>query len=216
MRRPAFALLSVCLLAACAGSRAGGRPTAPPGRPGVTYTELPVEGGEPAEGAAEEAAAAEPAAEEPAEEPAAEEPRASGTTGQPACRLDATRPPAAQHLAVFRRWLRDQSVGRGATIEEVLPVCGDRGGSMVVRVTASGPAGGLHSLARALESYYPGSSWYVQRHERLEGDDYPLRVVVEIRIPVGAAPRPRCVWDPAVSCPEQPRRGESPAAEHDE
>ena len=196
MSRRVCAAVLACLLPACVRTTGGGGDTTPCDEASAVYTELPVEEETPAAASAEEApTAAEPAAEEPGG------PGAGGGVGPAMCRLDPADPAAARQLAVFRRWLRDQAVGRATTIEDVQPVCGDRDGMLVSLVTASGPSGGLQSLAHALDAYYPGASWLVQRHERLEGDDVPLRIAAEVRIPVGAVPRPRCTWDPATPCP---------------
>lgn len=132
------------------------------------------------------------------EAPSAE---ADAAPSGPRCALAPDDPSAAPQIARFQRWLQDQTVGRRLTIESVDPVCGDLEGALVVDVGLSGPAGGLDSLSRALPLYYPGSAWVVGDYERLDGDDNPLRVTVQVRVPVGAEPRPRCTWDPATPCP---------------
>lgn len=144
----------------------------------------------------------------PAEEASASASAEEATTAEtdagstePRCAVEVDDPAVAPQVARFRRWLQDQTVGRRLTIEGVEPVCGDLEGALVVDVDLSGPAGGLDSLARALPLYYPGSAWVVGDYERLDGDDNPLRIAVEVRVPVGAEPRPRCTWDPATPCP---------------
>jgi hypothetical protein len=116
------------------------------------------------------------------------------------CSLPPTAPGPWQQSAVFRRWLRDQSVGRHITVEGFEPRCGDRGGFLVVRLVLRGASGELLSLGRALEAYYPGSSWRALGHDRLSGPGVVLRLRTEVEIPAGATPRPRCTWDPALDC----------------
>jgi hypothetical protein len=170
--------LSVVALAGC-GSSQSDRPS-----DGHIFSEsLPIP--------AQEAASA--------EEAATTEPDAGSV--DPRCAVDADDPAVAPQIGRFQRWLQDQTVGRRLTIEGVDPVCGDLEGALVVDVGLSGPAGGLDSLARALPLYYPGSVWAVGSYERLDGDDNPLRISIEVRVPVGAEPRPRCTWDPATPCP---------------
>lgn len=147
-----------------------------------------------------------PSAEEEAaaveeEAPAAEEPAAE----VPPCELEVDAPEVAAALAVFRRWLRDQAVGRRLMVESVDPRCGSQGGFLVLDVVLSGPAGGLQSLGRALTLYYPGSSWTARDYDRLEGQGVPLRLLVEVRLPDGARPRPRCAWDPEAPCEAAPQ-----------
>ncbi len=181
--------LLASVLGACAVSTGPSHETTPEDR--TIFTELPNE---------------EPTAEDPAaEEPAAEEEPAAGpivepTIVEPPCELEPEELESSRQLSVFRRWLQDQSVGRGLTPEELELVCGDQGGFMVLHLTVCGPAGGLQSMSRALEAYYPGSSWVASSHERLEGENYPLRIRVVVRIPTGESPRPRCDWDSELEC----------------
>jgi len=148
---------------------------------------------------------------ETAEEPASEamtEPAEGGSRSpdggaeavEPSCTVEVTEDSAVEQIARFRRWLRDQSVGRRLSVEAFDPTCGDRGGFIVIELEITGPAGGLQSLSRALGAYYPGSSWEAIQHQRLESEDIPRRRRVEVRVPVGARPRPRCEWDPALEC----------------
>jgi hypothetical protein len=176
--------VALVALAACGGAQ-GDRPeTAADGH--LVSEALPIP-----EGDAGEATSTEPSAstEEATEEPG------------PQCELEVDDPSAARQLAGFQRWLMDQTVGRRLTIEGLVPMCGDLEGSLVVDVDLSGPAGGLDSLSRALPLYYPGSTWTVGEYERLGGRDVQLRVTVEVRVPTGSEPRPRCAWDPATPCP---------------
>lgn len=129
---------------------------------------------------------------------------ASDTEGGPpllSCELEVDHPAVERQLSTFVRWLRDQSVGRQVSTDDLSPLCGDQDGYLVLEIYLSGPAGGLDSLGRALPLYYPGSTWNVTDYERLEGDGVPLRVTVEVRVPTGAVPRPRCAWDATVPCP---------------
>lgn len=163
----------------------------------------------------EEAAAEEEGLEAPmAVEPMAEEPGSHDggpDAAEPACTLEPGDPAVREQLRRFHRWLRDQSVGRRLTVIAVDALCGDRGGYLTLELSLEGPAGGLQSLSRALTNYYPGSSWEALEYERLPGEDVPLRLDVEVRLPVGASPRPRCEWDPALDC--EPAAAEPAAAE---
>ncbi len=190
--------LALSLLGACAASTQQSEGTAP--ETGATYTALPP--GEHPEGetAAEEETAAEPETE--GESEAAAEPEAGTEPGaaEPVCTLAPDAPEAARWIAVFGRWMRDQSVGRHVTVESIVPICGDLEGRTVLELVLSGSAGELQSLGNALESYYPGSSWNSRGHTRLEGEGYQMRIIVEVSIPAGAEPRPRCTWDPDLPC----------------
>jgi hypothetical protein len=136
-------------------------------------------------------------------EPATEEPDSGIEVPEPLCELPPDTPEAAFQIRVFRRWLQDQSVGRQVVIEQIEPTCGDREGSVVIELVATGPAGGLQSLGYALEVYYPDSSWTARSHQRLHGERYPLRIHVEVLLPIGTQPLPRCTWDPETPCPQQ-------------
>ena len=188
----ALAVASFCALVACPRNS---RPSEEPTDEELVSEPLPLP-------AAEELAAEELAAEEPAaEELAAEEPADAGAAESgPDCRLSSSDAETRGQLRAFRRWLQDQSVGRRLVVEELEPICGDREGFLVMRLCLSGPAGGLQSLSRALSLYYPGSSWTALEYERLEGAEVPLRLEVEVNLPSGATPQPRCTWDPDTSC----------------
>jgi hypothetical protein len=141
-----------------------------------------------------------PAVEEASEEaPVAEEPLEPGPDAAP-CDLPPDAPPAREQATVLRRWLRDQAVGRRLTVEAIEPSCGDRAGFFVARLVVAGPAGGLQSLGRALTMYWPGATWRALDHERLGGDEVNLRLTVDVLVPAGGSPHPRCEWDPATPC----------------
>jgi hypothetical protein len=114
-----------------------------------------------------------------------------------------------QDVASFNRWLRDQSVGRHVVVEELGPLCHAQDAT-VVNLTLTGPAGGLQSMGRALQAYYPRSQWKIRHYERLQGHRLPLRVCVEVLLHRGDRPRPRCEWDPDVSCPPPVSPGSVP------
>lgn len=162
------------LLCSCAVSTGPSHETTPEDR--IIFTEQPVEG-----------------------EPAADPTRETAVDA-PTCDVAPEEPDPSRQIEVFRRWFQDQSVGRDVATEELEPTCGDRGGFLVFQLTVTGPAGGLQSMSNALEAYYPGSSWSASSHERLEGEDYPLRIRAEILVPVGESPRPRCEWDEELEC----------------
>jgi len=180
------ALVTTLFLAACGGAQSGG--------PEEATTEQEIVS-EPLPISSEEPAASEETTTEGAEEAGTEEPP------PPPCTLDATSPEAVRQLSRFSRWLRDQSVGRRVAVDDLSAICGDQEGYLVLDVHLRGPAGGLDSLGRALPLYYPSSTWTVIEYERLPGDGIPLRVTVDVRLPTGAEPRPRCTWDLAIPCP---------------
>lgn len=170
----------------CGGAQGTDDATTPTSEESVTSEPLPI----PAED--DVAAGSDDASEEDDSD--------AGDTPEP-CDLSIEDRDASRQIALFTRWLRDQTVGRHVTIDRLSPECGDRGGFLVLDIHLSGPAGGLDSLGRALTLYYPGSAWTVLAYERLDGDGIPLRITVDVRIPCGAVPRHRCQWDGSVPCP---------------
>jgi len=187
--RAALLLISGLILVGCVGSRQSLDPTLAP----ATH-EAVVEVSDPAEEAVVEEAA--PMAEEPAE--VAPLPVAPDVE---ACSLAVDCPSALSQQSVFERWLRDQSVGRHINVEALEPLCGERDGFWIAQGTLSGTGHELDSLSRALSLYFPGSRFDVRDHDRLDGTELRLRVYVDVAIPVGETPRPRCIWDSAVECP---------------
>jgi hypothetical protein len=139
-----------------------------------------------------------------AEEAEVPRPVKSAESADASCRAPADAASVARDIAIFRRWLLDQSVGRHVTIVRFAPSCGDEQGLFAVALTLRGTADELLSLGRAFDAYYPGASWRALGHERLGESPLALQIDIEIGVPSGATPRPRCVFDPATPCPAEP------------
>lgn len=190
-RRAALAALAAALASGCGGRQGPGAE-----EPSATETSAAEETA-PAEETTEEATTEETTAVAPFltdAGPVATEPDAGP------CRVPPEALAGTPQLEAFRRWLHDQSVGRHLAVEAVDPLCGDRRGLVVIRVTLRGASGELLSLGRALGAYYPGATWRPLGHDRLPGPGLVLRLRTEVSLPVGALPRPRCTWDPSVDC----------------